>query len=455
MDYKKIVKKYEKEVISNLKKWISIPSVYDEKTISKDKPFGKDVADALEFIAQLGEQYGFKVDRCDGYCTELSYGKGPLISVFSHCDVVPVSGDWKHDPFSGEIEDGKMYGRGTSDDKGPGLAAFFAAVALKENNLIDGYKLRLVYGGNEESGSECLEYYFKKLHKPYPKYGFTPDGEFPLIYGEKGIANYKVEMELKHDYVKEIHGGVAANSVIDEAYAIIETTRKINELANKYFSATDCKYELIQLNESHYKLIVHGIAAHGSLPNLGVNAGLALLRFLSVYYSNPEFDIPAKYYFDGKGIALNQYYESELLHETTYNVGIIDYKDNQLTYIVNFRYPENVSPRDVIKELNKLGIGNHTLLSLSKPLLIDPKSKMVQTLLDVYQSETNDKETKIMAIGGGTYAKESKNTLAFGSHFPHSDDRIHNSNETIMLKDLLTSMYIYAHAIDALGKLCD
>ena len=43
-------------------------------------------------------------------------------------------------------------------------------------------------GGNEERGSACLEHYFHKLNKPYPKYGFTPDGDFPLIYGEKGIC---------------------------------------------------------------------------------------------------------------------------------------------------------------------------------------------------------------------------------------------------------------------------
>lgn len=454
MDYKKIVKKYEKEIIRNLKEWIRIPSIYDESTVSKEKPFGNEVSNALEFIANLAESKGFSVDRCDGYCTEISFGEGDLIGIYAHADVVPVSGAWDFEPFSGEISDNKMYGRGTSDDKGPALAAFYALCALKENNLINGYKVKLVIGGNEERGSTCLEYYFNNLKKDYPKYGFTPDGEFPLIYGEKGIANYEVEYNVKYpSNIEEINGGVVANSVIDEAYVILNTNGNLKDTADKYFKATGCSYELETIHEGKYKLIVYGLASHGSTPSLGINAALVLLRFLSIYLKNPLLDVIPSYYFDSCGKNLGTYFESELLHETTYNLGLINYKNGLLKYTVNFRYPENVNPYEVIETLNKLGIGEHKILSVSDPLLIDPNSKMVQTLMDVYQKETGDYESKAMTIGGGTYAKESKNTLAFGSHFPNRDDRIHNSNETITINDLLDSMAIYAHAIDALGRL--
>ena len=456
MDYKKICKKYEKDVVENLRKWIRIPSVYDETTVSKDKPFGEDVHNALDFIAKLAQEKGFNVDRCDGYCTEISFGEGKQIGIYAHADVVPVSGSWDHEPFSGDVENGLMYGRGTSDDKGPAMAAFYALCALKDNNLIDGYQVKLVIGGNEERGSTCLEYYFNELKKDYPTYGFTPDGEFPLIYGEKGISNYKVECDVKYPpYIKEIHGGVVANSVIDEAYAILNTNRKLQEMASIYFKATGCSYEIENISDNMYKLIVHGVAAHGSTPNVGINAALVLLRFLSIYYSDVSLDVLPHYYFDGNGKNLGTYYESELLHETTYNLGLIDYKDGKLSYVINFRYPENVDENKVINKLNRLGIGKHTLLSTSEPLLMDPSSEMVKALMEVYQEETGDYESKAMTIGGGTYAKESKNTLAFGSHFPGRDDRIHNSNETIHISDLIDSMSIYAHAIDRLGRLCD
>lgn len=452
-DYKKISKKYNEEIVANLKKWININSVYDEKTANEKMPFGKGVHDALNFIASLAEQKGFNVDRCDGYCVEISYGTGDIIGIYAHADVVPVSGDWKHEPFSGEIEDGKMYGRGTSDDKGPALAAFYALCVLKDNGLINGYQVRLVVGGNEESGSKCLEYYFNVLKKTYPKYGFTPDGDFPLIYGEKGIANYKVTKNVSFKNVKEIKGGVVANSVIDKAYAVITSDFRIEESAKLYFKTINCGYSLKQLSDSEYRLDVNGKAAHGSLPHEGINACLVLMRFLANYFDDKTIDEVPYCYLDADGTNLNLYYETKLLHSTTYNVGLLSYIDNKLEYVVNFRYPENVSVSQVIKNLNAMNIGNHELLSESAPLLIDPNSSMVQTLLKVYQEETEDYDSEIMTIGGGTYAKESKNTLAFGSHFPNRDDRIHNSNETITLTDLTSSIAIYAHAINSLGKL--
>ena len=73
-------------------------------------------------------------------------------------------------------------------------------------------------------------------------------------------------------------------------------------------------------------------------------------------------------------------------------------------------------------------------------------------MLKVYQEETGDFDTPIMTIGGGTYAKECKNTIAFGSAFPGRYDKIHEPNEEIHLEDFLSSQSIYARAIYELGK---
>ena len=74
-------------------------------------------------------------------------------------------------------------------------------------------------------------------------------------------------------------------------------------------------------------------------------------------------------------------------------------------------------------------------------------------MLKVYQEETGDLETPIKTIGGGTYAKECKNTIAFGSAFPGRNDKIHEPDEEIHLDDFLKSQSIYARAIYELGKL--
>ena len=449
MEINELAQKYYDLAIVSLQNWIKINSVYDEKTISKLAPFGEGVHSALEYIALLAEKDGFTVDRCNGYCTEISYGSGPLISIYAHCDVVPVSGKWKFPPFSGTIEDDIMYGRGTSDDKGPAIASYYALKLLKDHNLINGYKVNLVIGGNEESGSKCLEYYFHKLRKPYPSYGFTPDGDFPLIYGEKAIATYSVELQIDIKEILSLSGGVVINSVIDEASAKFSCENCIDETSIKnYCLENNLKYTL-----NGNDLTFYGKASHGSLPSLGINAGLHLIKYLGLKYNYRKLVLTADGYLDGTGKSLGVYYESKLLHDTTYNVGLISYRNGVLRYSVNFRYPDGVNALEVCKKLDSLSLGKVIYQGTSDYLLFNPESKMIQTLLKCYQEETHDYVSKPMAIGGGTYAKESKNTVAFGSHFPNREDHIHEANEKIHLDDLRKSISIYAKAIMSLGEL--
>lgn len=452
IDFKKLVKPYKKESINQLKDWIKINSVDDPTTYSNDAPFGKGVKEALEYIASLAEKEGFNVDRCDNYCTEISYGEGDLISVFAHADVVPATGKWDTDPFDPVIKDDIMYGRGTSDDKGPAMASFYALKALKDNNLIDGYKVSLVIGGNEEKGGRCLDYYFNKLNKPNPKYGFTPDGDFPLIYGEKGIGGYIHKYQINTPDIISINGGIAVNSVIDEAHAILNKSVNLKENASAFFSLINTNYHIFE-GSQYDELVVYGKSSHGSLPHLGKNAGLNLLKFLSFFYKDPTLGKLADYYLETTGKKMGVYYESEYLHNTTYNVGVITFDKGVLSLHVNFRYPENVDLNEVKNKINSLDVGFVDSISGGEPLLFDPKSPLVSTLLKVYQEETNDYKTPIITIGGGTYAKECKNTIAFGSCFPGRYDKIHEPNEEIHLSDYLDSQAIYARAIYELGKL--
>ena len=449
MNLKELLSSYQKEALENLQSWIRINSIYDENTVSKGKPFGEGVYQALEFIARLAEEKGFEVDRCDGYCTEIKYGRGDkIIGVYAHADVVPVSGNWKYPPFSATLENDVLYGRGTSDDKGPAIAAFYALLALKENNLIkDDYQVRLVIGGNEERGSACLEYYFHKLHKPYCNYGFTPDGEFPLIYGEKGISNYQTKGHITLEDIIYIDAGVVANSVIDKAEALLKSKEGIEE----YLASVGYKY-LLKDKEEGYLLTIFGKAAHGSLPQEGVNAGLQLLDVLGEVFNVDEFKVIVASYKDPSGKTLNEYYHSDLLNDTTYNVGLINYRDNNFSMVVNFRYGENVDPLKVINSINNKLPFETIVITATESLCFDPSSSWIQSLLRAYQEESGDYESKIMTIGGGTYAKECKNTVAFGSAFPGSHDNIHDADEHIELKDFYTSMPIYARAILALGE---
>lgn len=448
MKYEELVKSYYDEAIKKLQSWIKIDSVYDENTVGNGAPFGQGVKMALDYIGDLAVAKGFEVDRCDGYCTEIAYGKGDkLIGIFAHADVVPVSGDWTYPPFSATIENDTMYGRGTSDDKGPAMAAFYALCALKDAGLIRGYRVTLVIGGNEERGSACLEYYYETLKKRYPDYGFTPDGEFPLIYGEKGICNYHTFDNTDLYPILEIDAGVVSNSVIDLAKATVAPDASLEDA----LKATNYDFELNHKGE-YDEIIIKGKAAHGSTPELGVNAGLQLIDFLGNHYDIDELKRLASMYKESDGSSLGECYSSKDLHTTTYNVGIIRYKDMAFDFIVNFRYPDGCSYTAITERIkSKSPFKTELMGEPSRPLLFDPNSSFIQKLASIYIEETGDTENKMMTIGGGTYAKETKNTVAFGSAFPGVDCRIHNSNEFILLEHFRKSMILYAHAIVSLG----
>ena len=450
IDFKKLCKKYHEEALKTLVNDIKINSVYDPSTISGSTPYGKGVAECFKFLKEIALKDGFKVDECDGRCLEISYGEGKnLIYIFAHQDVVPVNGKWKFDPFSGVIEDNKVYGRGTSDDKGPGISSYFALKALKDNNLINNYRVRLVFGGDEERGSSCLEYYFNVLKKEQPTYGFTPDGDFPLIYGEKGICNYTYKGNIDFDDIIEIDAGTVSNSVIDRARVVVKDGQKMYDYLKNH-----PEIEVEPFKEGSNEFVFLGVAAHGSTPELGKNAGIMMLAVLGKVYNIQSLSLLANEYMIPDGTNMHLRIESKNLGVTTYNVGIIKYKNGKFKMTVNFRYPENVIAKLVVEKIQTISPFLIEIDSNSDYLYFDPeKNKFIQVLAKIYEEETGDNVNKMMTIGGGTYAKEAKNTVAFGSHFPNKEDHIHSANEKIDLEDFYNSMPLYARAIYELGNL--
>ena len=239
------------------------------------------------------------------------------------------------------------------------------------------------------------------------------------------------------------------NSVIDEASCSLSVD--IDESLIKNY----CENNSIRYSYNGNELVFYGKAAHGSLPEEGINAGLHLIKFIGLTFNYDKLVATADGYLDGTGKPLGVYNYSPLLKATTYNVGLISYSNGLLKYSVNFRYPETVNAKETCDKLNKLDLGKVNYIGTSDYLLVDPSSKMITTLLECYQKFTNDYESQPMAIGGGTYAKESKNTVAFGSHFPGREDHIHEANEKIHLEDLRKSIAIYAYAILKLGELAE
>ncbi len=179
-----LIDSYRAAFTEMLQDWIRIPSVASE---AEDKaPFGREVRKMLDRAMADAESLGFAVRDFDGYACDITLGEAEeKIAVLGHLDVVPVGDGWTKPPFGALIENGRIYGRGANDDKGPSLAALFAMKAIKEAGIPLKRSIRMILGCDEESGWEDMKYY--GAHERIPDIGFSPDACFPLINTEKGM----------------------------------------------------------------------------------------------------------------------------------------------------------------------------------------------------------------------------------------------------------------------------
>lgn len=447
--YESMMTNYYGEALDTLIEFVNINSVYDESTVTSQTPYGKGVDEALKYIQKIAEKDEYDVKIIDGRVVEVYFGEkyNPNIAIFAHADVVPATGEWESPPFAAEVRDGKLYGRGTSDDKGPAIAAYYALKALHDNKLLIGYSVRLVLGGDEERGSSCMQYYFKEHKAQAPVYGFTPDAAFPLIYGEKGITNFEATKSVDLDPIVSIKGGAAANSVIDK----VEIKLVKDAAFVDYLKAHNIKNS-VKMLAKNMEVTIFGKSAHGSTPEQGINAGVLAFKHLGNFYNNPFLNHLAKKFDNPNGKTMDAFLSTPLLGDSTYNIGLVNYENGKLSFVVNFRYPENVDVETHLRKLERTLDVDITIGRSSKPLLFNPKSDFIKTLLKAYQDETGDKKSKPLAIGGGTYAKECPNTVAFGSAFNGRSGNIHSPNEHIYLADFYAQMAIYARAIHYLGR---
>ena len=253
--YDKMTLKYEGDLIENLKKFVKIPSVYSDVTRSEQHPFGVEVSNALNFICELARKDGFKATNYDNMVVEIVAGDESKknVTIMAHADVVPEGEGWDQDPFEAVEKEGVFYGRGVADDKGPLLSSYYAMKALRDNGLLDGYCVRFLVGGNEESGSLGMIHYFHTLKKAQPDLGFSPDSAYPLTYGEKGIIGFEAREKVNLPEVISIDGGLAHNAVI-EKYANTYGCKLI-DLGNAYSDPSSYLVDSGHPNKSGMELL--------------------------------------------------------------------------------------------------------------------------------------------------------------------------------------------------------
>lgn len=462
MNLEQKVEEMRDEIIGSTQEIIRLKSVKDSP--KDEMPFGQDIHECFMHALNLSEKVGFKTKNIDNYGGHAEFGDGEeVVGVLVHLDVVPEGDNWTYPPYGGEIHDGKIYGRGTIDDKGPAVAALYAMKAIKESGLKLNKKIRIIFGLDEESGWDSLKYYLTKENAP--DVAFTPDADFPAIHGEKGILIFDITKRFKKNYkdngikVLKIKGGNRPNMVPDYCEAHLISDSSIKEKLEAYKENNKIKLE-IEEKEDTIIIKSYGVSAHGSLPEKGENAVSQLILFLnSLNLAKGDASDFIKLY--SEKIGMEHYGESigcgfkdDPSGNLIFNAGVIDLDEKGVKLTVNIRYPVTYTHTEVIegmeKELKDTGF-DIVVLENMDPIYLPKEHEVIQKLMKVYREFTGD-DSEPITIGGGTYARSMENAVAFGPLFPGQPELAHQKDEYIEIEDLIKITKIYANALYELAK---
>lgn len=472
------IEKNKNQIIDTTCELIKFKSISEENPNSKDAPFGKECSLILEKVLNLAKSMGFRTKNLDNYCGYVEFGEGDeIVGIIGHLDVVPadIEDGWSTSPFESVIYDGKIFGRGAIDDKGPVVAALFAMKAVYDNARVN-KRIRLILGLNEEKDWKCIEHY--KKTEEFPTISFSPDANFPAIYAEKGILS----VSLKHEfYLKgmKILNIDCHNNALNVVPKYCSITLQKDNLSLDLKPLKDDMFkrniEIEYLNENTIKIISHGIASHAAHPELGVNAITNLVyyllenfeiehspeyEYLKTLYSLGLFDSESPEFLSRNDIAYATEFEedSAIQDESgilTSNVAVLDYIDDHLIMNINLRVPVKTTLDKIkfkYKSLAKIFENIEVkFLSEQQPLYIEKDSYLVKTLVDIFNKKTGLTAEPI-AIGGGTYARAFENSISYGVTFPGDLDMCHQVNEFVEIDKLILASKIYAEAIYELGK---
>lgn len=469
MGFLERIDRYRDEMVAALREQLAIESVAGGP--DGDMPFGAGVHKAMLAMLELGRREGFTPYNADNWGGHLEFpgsdaGAG-VLGILAHLDVVPAGNDWDYPPFEGRIVDGRIYGRGTTDDKGPAIAVFYAMKALKDEGFQPERTIRLILGLDEEAGTgwQSLKGYFSRVAKP--DLGFTPDAEFPAIHGEMGILIFELVKKLGKTTVpgielRSLQAGQAANMVADRARAVLraDSYEAIRETIAAYRRETGYSLDVKGIGKS-LEIVAHGQSSHGARPEKGLNAVSILMGLLArLPLANEDTAEFVSFYQDHIGFRLHGEaigcgFSDEVSGDLIFNVGKAEVDGETARLTINIRYPvtrEGEAVFDGMRPiLDRFGFGV-VRLDHQLPIYLPADHPLIVTLMDVYRRHTGDTESQPRIIGGGTYARAMDNAVAFGMAFPGEPELAHQKNECLAVDDLVRSAKIYADAIYQLTK---
>ncbi|VRS44584.1 ArcT [Streptococcus pneumoniae] len=434
-----ITNQVKDEFLISLKTLISYPSVLNEG--ENGTPFGQAIQDVLEKTLEICRDIGFTTYLDPkGYYGYAEIGQGAeLLAILCHLDVVPSGdeADWQTPPFESTIKDGWVFGRGVQDDKGPSLAALYAVKSLLDQGIQFKKRLRFIFGTDEETLWRCMARY--NTIEEQASMGFAPNSSFPLTYAEKGLLQVKLHGPGSDQLELEVGG--AFNVVPDKA----------NYQGPLYEQVcNDLKEAGYDYQSTEQTVTVLGVPKHAKDASQGINAVIRLATILAPLQEHPALSFLATQAGqDGTGRQIFGDIADEPSGHLSFNVAGLMINHERSEIRIDIRTPVLTDKEELVELLTRCA-QNYQLryeeFDYLASLYVAKDSKLVSTLMQIYQEKTGDNSPAISS-GGATFARTMPNCVAFGALFPGAKQTEHQANECAVLEDLYRAMDIYAEAV--------
>ncbi len=448
------VNQNEESFVRDIITLVEIKSVQEEAL--PDAPFGQGPKDVLIKALELAENMGLSTVNCENYLgyAEVRGESDKYLASIGHLDVVPEGNGWKGDPYIVRNIEGWLVARGVADNKGACVLSLYMLKFFKENYETLPYSLRAILGCNEETGMKDVSYYLENY--PAPEFCFTPDASFPVCVGEKGITSFNlISKEIKNTNIISFDAGSASNVIPDRAKLVIKSNKDLKEI-------DDIK---IEKEGDVYTITAFGIGGHAAMPKgtknaIGLIVDYAFANDLFLEDEAPYMRLLAKLHCvtDGSGLSIDS--DDGLFDPLTCIGGMINFTDNKYTQNINIRYPTSTSYQKISEILTEQfeAVGGTVPMSRgNEPFYVDPKTPVIQALMDTYNELTNQK-TEPYVIGGGTYARHFPLAVGFGigtkgEEKPDFIGTAHGAEEGYSIKGFKEALEIIIIAVDELLKL--
>lgn len=467
MQFNAEVDSYRNDMIRDTCSLIHIPSVYTPSD-KAGEPFGHGIRQALDFCLQRAAEMGFRTVNLDGYCGYAEYGEGSsCVMAMSHLDIVDPGSGWTHEPYGADIENGRIYGRGALDNKGPAMALLYALKAIKDTGISLGRPVRIFFGTDEEGGDGSniidmyrdVQVYLEK--EKMPLMGFTVESVFPAVYAEKGLLflRFSSPVPLSSGKVQlvSLNGGESINTAPGKCTLTLkaEDPQEVSHRLEAYADAHDMALQIHTFDD----LIVVDVIGHSQHSGFGVpqeNANLSALELLGeTGLFEPDVSQDWQHFHSafadqyGRGLGIEQ--EDTFSGRLTTVPGILRCDGRSLQVLMDVRYPVTCNYEQMIEKLQKRAAGRNgrlEVLNHLQPLYYSPKDHFViRTLMNAYREITGDEEHEPVTLGGSTYAKAIPNIIPFGPLLPGREPVAHVADEYVYTRDLVLMSRIYAKAL--------